>query len=178
MFFDHRPRTAMVVFTDGVDTGSDVYKKDDDIVTFLRESGVLTYVIQHFSFDHYWRVHYPVPENPDVRNLPPISPDPGGPIFTGRTERDWAEYKIRKTYESAVGFVKRLGDAGGGGSYTIASLAEMPAAYEKIARELLESYTIGFKSAARSTNEPLRKIRVRTTREGVAGFPRPAGYPQ
>jgi VWFA-related protein len=183
MFFSHRPRTVMVLFTDGADTGSDVYDEDDTI-EFLQGAGVLTYVIEYFSLKFYQRLYAPnSTRNPsDPRRLP--APGGGGVpglggIMVGGSDRDIADIETRARYDHAVGFMRKVGDAGGGGMFNLESLDRMHEAYEEIASELLDSYTIGFRPAARATKERVRKVRIRTTRDGVlARSIKPAGYGQ
>ncbi len=182
-FFPRRPRTVMVLFTDGEDTGSDVYDKDHTI-EFLQGAGVLTYAIEYFSLEFHQRLYAPnsTRRPPDPGRLPPPTgggvPGLGG-IIIGGSDRDMADAEIRAKYDNAVGFMRRVGDAGGGGLFNLESLGRMPEAYEKIASELLDSYTIGFRPASRATKEAVRKVRIRTTREGVlARSIKPAGYAQ
>lgn len=181
-FFSHRPRTAMILFTDGVDTGSKVYDKDKT-VEFLQGAGVLTYALQYFSLRHYQMIYAPGSTRypPDPTRLPPPSGGGGGigGIMIGGSDRDMADRKIRSMYDNAVGFMRRIGDAGGGGLFHLTGLDRMPEAYEEIASELLDSYTIGFRPASRTTKEPVRKVRIRTTRDGVlARSVKPVGYAQ
>lgn len=182
-FFSHRPRTAMVLFTDGVDTGSKVYDKDKTI-EFLQGAGVLTYAIQYFSLRHYQRLYAPNSTRypPDPTRLPPPTGGGGGLggiMIGGGSDRDMADRRIRSLYDNAVGFMRMVGDAGGGGLYHMTGLDRMPDAYEEIASDLLDSYTIGFRPASRVTKESVRKVRIRTTREGVmARTIKPAGYAQ
>ena len=49
-FVSRKPRTVMILFTDGVDTGSENVT-DEESIQFLKDSNVLTYCIQHFSMD-------------------------------------------------------------------------------------------------------------------------------
>ncbi|MFZ0427006.1 MAG: VWA domain-containing protein [Acidobacteriota bacterium] len=180
-FYPTLPRTAMILFTDGVDTGSKVYDRDK-AVRFLQGAGVLTYVIHYFSLPHYWRVYAPSSTGypPDPNRLPPPGGGGGlGGVMIGGSDRDMNERKIRSMYDRAVGAMRMAGDAGGGGLFHLTALTEMPKAYEEIASELLDAYTIGFKAAARKTKEPVRKVRIRTTRPGVQPrMVKPLGYGQ
>jgi len=173
-FQERRPRTAMILFTDGDDTGSKQVKPDESI-RFLRTSGVLTYVIQHFSTSFHMKKYWPAPENPNVQNPLPPSGGQAGPIFIGgaRSERDFAEYQVKKTYERAAAYLRDLAQAGGGGYFNISSVGELPGAYRKIAAELRGVYTIVFKLEP-STRNSFQKITVQTTRSGIYARPRPA----
>lgn len=181
MFFPHRPRTAMVLFTDGVDTGSDVYNERKTI-EFLQGAGVLTYVIQYFSLKHYQIVYGrgTTGSPSDPGGLPPVTTGGGlGGILIGGSERAATDQRIRSMQDKAVSFMRRVGEAGGGGLFNLTGLDRMPDAYEQIASDLLDSYTIGFRPAKRSTHEAVRKVRIRTTRQGVlAQKIRPPGYAQ
>lgn len=169
-----RPRVAFVLFTDGVDTGSKAVK-DHESVDLLRTAGVLPYVIQHFDLAHAWRVHMPAPERPDVTNLPAPSGGPVGPIFVGRGEREAAQYQIERMRQRANTYLSQLAEAGGGILHSVAGLDELPKAYERIAADLLQVYTLKFRAPG-PPPEGRRRVAVSTTRPDVLVRIRPPGY--
>jgi VWFA-related protein len=174
-FIERKPRTAMILFSDGVDVGSQS-EFEDESIKVLKRSGVLTYCIQHFSMAHHWQVHYPNPDPNDIQSMPPVPGTNTGPIFIGRTERDQAEYKINRIHSRAVEYLGKAAQAGGGRHIQLASASELQKAYDRVASELLDTYTIFFVPSGRSNPGEFRRVRVVTTREGVVGYPRPEGY--
>ncbi len=171
---ERKPRVAMVLFTDGVDTGSKAVK-DRESIEFMSTADVVPYVIQFFDLAHAWRVHFPAPERPDITNLPPPGGGPRGPIFVGRGDRDIAEYQVERMRQKATTYLRGLADAGGGVLYSLAGLDELPKAYEKIAVELLDVYTLHFKAPG-PPPAGRRRIAVTCTRPDVIVRVRPPGY--
>jgi VWFA-related protein len=172
---ERKPRVAMVLFTDGVDTGSKAVK-DRESIEFMKTAAVVPYVIQYFDLAHAWRLHFPAPERPDVTNLPPAGGGgPRGPIFVGRGERDMAEYRVERMRQNATTYLRGLADAGGGVLYSLAGLDELPKAYEKIAIELLDVHTIHFRAPG-PPPEGRRRVAVTCTRPDVVVRVRPPGY--
>lgn len=172
-FLSRKPRTVMVLFSDGVDTGSKSVT-DEESIEFLKESTVLTYCIQHFSLAHYWRTHFPGYESPDIDNIPAPRGTKMGPILVGsRSERDWAEYKINAIRDRAVSYVGRLARAGGGQHIQLAGVDEMEKAYARIFDDLADVYTITFVPPKGTSPLNFYSVAVITTREGVFAHPLP-----
>ncbi len=175
-FMPRKPRTAMILFSDGVDTGTKDISKEDS-VAYLQESQVLTYCIQHFSLEYYWRVHHPAPELPDIATIPGPGGTKAGPIFIGgpgTTERDMAEYKINSIHGSAVAYLGNVSRAGGGRHIQLATINDLAKAYERVAADLLQVYTIVFESPL-GPGTQLHSLSVRTTRDEVIAHFRPQG---
>ena len=66
------PRKAMIVYTDGIDMGSDDFSKDDSL-EIIEESGILVYPIQFDSRQWWVKTHGPAPRSPtdpDYRRYP------------------------------------------------------------------------------------------------------------
>lgn len=166
-FLSRKPRTVMVLFSDGVDTGSKSVT-DEESIEFLAKSAVLTYSIQHFSLEHYWRTHFPGYEDRDITNIPGPSGTKMGPIMVGgRSERDWAEYKINAIRDRAVAYMGRLSRAGGGQHIQLAGVDELEKAYARIFDDLADVYTVSVSHPNRTPLSRLRSVTVTTTREGV-----------
>jgi hypothetical protein len=166
-FMSRKPRTVMVLFTDGVDTGSKNVT-DEESIEFLKDSNVLTYCIQHFSMDHYWRTNFPASEEPDLTRLPAPGGGKMGPIFVGgrgANDRDWAEYKIKRIHDRAVTYLGRVARAGGGEHIQLAAVGELEKAYGRIYEDLANVYTVCFGQPG--GDSPVRTFTVTTTREGA-----------
>ncbi len=175
-FMPRKPRTAMILFSDGVDTGTKDISKEDS-VTYLQKSRVLTYCLQHFSMEYHWKVHHPAPEHPDIATMPSPGGSKAGPIFIGgpgTTERDMAEYKINSIHGSAVAYLGNVSRAGGGRHIQLASINGLAKAYERVAADLLQVYTIIFESPLKPGTQ-LHSLSVRTTRDDVIAHFRPQG---
>ena len=172
-FLPRKPRTAMILFSDGVDMGSKGTSEEESF-EFLRKSGVLTYCIQHFSWDFHWKVHYH-PRSP----VEPIDPQPSariGSIFVGAgkaSERDWTAHKVRVIQENAIKYLSHLAQAGGGLHFQLKTIGELGKAYDKIAEELSQVYTISFVPSNKMKKSDFHRIRVKSTREGVIAHSRP-----
>ncbi|MGW8178604.1 MAG: hypothetical protein ACWGQW_07550 [bacterium] len=172
-FLSRKPRTVMILFTDGVDTGSKSVT-DEESIEFMADSNVLTYCIQHFSFSHYWRSHAPGREEPDIRNIPGPSGTKMGPILVGgRSDRDWAEYKINTIRDRAVKYIGRLSRAGGGQHIQLANVDELERAYARIFDDLADVFTVTFVPPKGTSKDHYRSVTISTTREGVLAHPLP-----
>jgi VWFA-related protein len=175
-FMPRKPRTAMILFSDGDDTGTKDISKEDS-VAYLQKAQVLTYCIQHFSLEYHWKVHHPAPESPDVSRMPSPGGSKAGPIFIGgpgTTERDIAEYKVNTIHENAVAYLGNVSRAGGGQHIQLATINDLAKAYERVASDLLEVYTIVFESPLQPGTQ-LHSVSVRTSREDVIAHFRPTG---
>ena len=172
-FMERKPRTVMILFSDGVDTGSKSVN-DEESIKFLDQSALLTYCVQHFSLKHYWRQYYPGHESPDISNIPGPSGTKMGPIMVGgRSERDMAEYKINSIRDRAVAYLGRLARAGGGQHIQLAAVDELEKAYARIFEDLADVFTVTFVSPEGIPETSYRTVTVTTTREGVIAHPLP-----
>ena len=172
-FLSRKPRTVMIIFSDGVDTGSKSVT-DKESIEFLGDSNVLTYCVQHFSLSHYWRTHFPGYESPDISTIPAPSGTKMGPILVGgRSERDWAEYKINAIRDRAVTYMGRLARAGGGQHIQLAGVDELEKAYARIFEDLADVFTVTFIPPKGTSPAHFRSITVNTSREGVLAHPLP-----
>jgi hypothetical protein len=166
-FLSRKPRTVMVLFSDGVDTGSESVT-DEESIEFLGDSAVLTYSIQHFSLEHYWRTHFPGYEDPDITNIPGPRGTKMGPIMVGgRSDRDWAEYKINAIRDRATRYLGSLTRAGGGQHIQLAGVDELQRAYSRVFEDLAEIYTVSFIPPKGISQSQIRSVAVSTTRNGV-----------
>lgn len=173
-FIPRKPRTALILFSDGVDTGTrDI--SEEESVNYVGISQVLVYCIQHFSLEYHWRIHNPAPEPPEIATIPGRGGSKAGPIFIGgpgTTERDIAEYKINTIHENAVAYIGKVSRAGGGRHIQLAMVNDLTMAYRKVAADLSQVYTIVFEIPAHGDARQ-RSVSVQTTRDGVAGHVRP-----
>jgi VWFA-related protein len=175
-FMPRKPRTAMILLSDGDDNGTKDISKEDS-VAYLQKAQVLTYCIQHFSLEYHWRIHHPVPESPDVATMPRPGGSKAGPIFIGgpgTTDRDIAEYKVNTIHENAVAYLGDVARAGGGQHIQLATINDLAKAYQLVANDLLEVYTVVFESPLKPGTQ-LHSLSVRTSREDVIAHFRPKG---
>lgn len=172
-FLPRKPRTVMILFSDGVDTGSKSVS-DEESIEFLGDSTVLTYCIQHFSLSHYWRTHFPGYESPDITNIPRPSGTKMGPILVGgRSDRDWAEYKINTIRDRAVKYLGRLARAGGGQHIQLAGVEELEKAYARVFEDLADVYTVTFIPPDKTSQSQFYSLTVTSSREGVLAYALP-----
>jgi VWFA-related protein len=172
-------RKAMIVYTDGIDEGSST--SEQQCVKIVEESGILTYTIQFDSRDHYRRLY-----NPNRRSPTDPYPDPPvgstgtkvGGIFVGRggSDRDRAEYMAQMRYDHAKKFLTRLAQAGAGRYYETLRVGNLGDAYSKIVQELSKTYTVTYVPARRERDGKFHRVKITTTRDGVAVQTAREGY--
>jgi VWFA-related protein len=168
-FQEKKPRTAMILFSDGVDTGSKAVEKEESI-EFLKRSGVLTYCVQHFSMLHHTRrTRKPMSQPPEIGPIPGSPGSQSGGIFIGggNSDRDFEEYKARRMFQNAAAYLGTLARAGGGRYINIASVDELSKAYQRIYEDVAHVYTVSFIPPKPVTRDPFKKVRVKTSREEI-----------
>ncbi|HEV8131928.1 MAG TPA: VWA domain-containing protein [Acidobacteriota bacterium] len=166
------PRKAMIVYTDGVDEGSHGISERDS-VKIIEESGIIAYCIQYDSRDYYRHLSNPMPRSPTDPNWEPPVGSTGtkvGPIFVGRNSsaRDRAEYVAQTKYDHAKKYLMNLTQAGGGQYFEMLQVRDLSTAYAKIIDELSQFSTVTYIPARKQKDGQFHRVKIATTREGVA----------
>jgi VWFA-related protein len=177
-FFLHKPRTIMILFSDGVDTGSKSKTKKESL-SALKGYGIVTHCVQHFSFVFHRKTWGTPTQFPESTGPIPRTPGPEiGPVILGggRGETDLAEYKVKRLHENAVQYLGGVARATGGVHIQLASVSELGKAFDKIAEELVDVYTISFVPWKENQDRRFHPVHILTTREGVIARFRPKGY--
>ncbi len=173
-------RKAMILYTDGIDEGSRGISERESLKV-IEESGVVAYCIQYDSRDHYRRLYNPTRRSPtDPGWDPPVGSTGGklGPIFVGRnpSDRDQAEYIAQFKYDYAKKYLTALAQAGGGRYFETLKIQDLSTAYAKIIDELSQVSTVTYIPPRKAHDGQFHRVRIATTREGVAVQTTRQGY--
>ena len=175
-FAQRKPRTAMILFSDGYDIGTKDISESES-VEFVSDTGIPVFCIMHFSFAHYRRTYMP-PEPqtgyPRIGSTIPRTPgsSPGG-ISVGRSsEIDYIEARIRRIYNNSASYLRRVTDAADGELKIVAGLDQMPKAYSEIATDLTSVYTLVYEPP-KTRGEDTARVLVETTRDDIITRTRP-----
>ncbi len=177
--FNHLgPRRAMILFSDGVEIGGEVKREESLAVT--QQSGTLVFALQYDSREHYRRLHGGAHYDPKVMRHPPGTTGRSvGGIFVGTndpSERDWAEYKVQKTFERGSDYMREVAAAGRGPHHLMASATDLAAIYRRILEDLDNLSTVTFTPPRRSKADGLVGAVVTTSRPGVVVTSLTDGY--
>jgi hypothetical protein len=180
-------RKAIVLFTDGVDTTSEVASLRDN----LRQASELDALIYPIKYDTFADVQaiesgkVMVPDDPRTpRTTPPAGggtiptgganpfpfPLPTGTISTGRSSRPSripGQGTTREEYETAGVYLDRLAMLTGGRIYEANSPENLSRAFSKIASELREFYSLGFYPNDAEEGR-VRQLKVKVDKPGIA----------
>lgn len=114
----------------------------------------------------------PAPSDPSgPRDLPGEYPKSG----PKSTADDAISRMLDQAYLTADSYLAKLAERSGGRLVRADTLASLPAAFAQIAAELRTQYAIGYYPTNKERNGSYRKIKVNSTRKGVAVRARP-GY--
>jgi Ca-activated chloride channel family protein len=138
-------RKAIILFTDGVDTGSRLVSAADSLAN-IQESEVLVYVIQYDT----------AKEN--MRQLPRNARPGAAPegVFDNRV-----------IYARATQYLQDLSDGTGGHLYRAETITDLDDAFTSIAEELRHQYTLSYYSSNPKRDGSYRHIRVSTDMPGI-----------
>lgn len=176
------PRKAMVLYTDGIDEGSHNVSQKESL-TAIEESGILVYAIQYDSRDHYRRrgrlMSGRSPNDPDWE--PPVGTTGRkvGGIFVGGSnpsDRDTTEYIAQSRYDSARKYLRKVAEVGAGRYFETLTISDLANAYERIIQELSLVSTVTYVPARKARDGQYHRVRVGTTRSGVAAKTAREGY--
>jgi hypothetical protein len=200
------PRKAMIVYTDGIDHGSDGFNQKKSLEV-IEESGIYVYPIQYDSRAWYSRTSSPTrrtrspndpdydPRYPDGRSGRYPQPEPdyepedepvplpgstpptiGGVIVGPTTERQKARYKAQQMYNSAKEYLGKLARVSGGRYFETPSINALEVAYGKIVDELTDVYTVTYVPADKNKDGKFRQVKINVTRPDIAALTGKGGY--
>jgi len=143
-------RKALVLFTDGIDNGSQFGTAQNTLYT-AEESDLLVYPVQYDTFA-------------DVTDYVRME------ISTGMkktTERVYPPGLGPKDYERAISYLKDLADRSGGRFYHADHLQGVKRAFSSIAAELRSQYMLAYYPHADAAEKSRREIDVRVDQPGL-----------
>ncbi len=170
-----KERTALVLFTDGVDTASHKVTEKESLA-LATETKATIYSIY---FNTEWDVQsrgplggtptvggIPLPGGPPViRPMPPVY----GPGGAGTLPGDYARGKE---------YLHKLAENSGGMVYDALAMQDLAPAFDEIARELASQYSIGYYSTNPKHDGKFRKVEVKVKRPGVVARTKKGYYAQ
>ena len=161
-------RKAIVMFTDGVDTTSRRANAMKNVSNAL-ELDALIYPIQYDTFSDVQAIkNKPIITNPVPTGLPPTTPNPTGLPFPLPTiGTPGSQGTTAEDYRKATEYLADLADRTGGRVYEASTPANLALAFANIAAELRQLYSLGYYPKEEGKAEQRRKIKVRTTRQGL-----------
>jgi VWFA-related protein len=169
-------RKAIVLFSDGVDTTSRT-SHDGANLRDAAEIDVLIYPIRYDTFADVQRMKdKPIinrPDNTTMRTPPTVPtsgqkgglpfPMPGPMIMTPGDKGTTIE-----EYAHAEEYLNQLADRTGGRTFLASTLGNLTDAFQKIASELREFYSIGYYPTEDGKPGQTRRIKVKVDKENVA----------
>lgn len=169
-------RKAIVLFSDGVDTTS---RTSHDLANLrdAAEIDVLIYPIRYDTFADVQRMKdKPIinkPDNTTIRTPPTVPtsgqkgglpfPIPGPMIMTPGDKGTTVE-----EYTKAEEYLTQMADRTGGRIFLASTLSNLSDAFQKIASELREFYSIGYYPTEDGKPGQTRRIKVKVDKENVA----------
>lgn len=161
-------RKAIVLFTDGVDTTSrrahDLSNKRDAM-----EGDALIYPIQYDTFEDVQAMkNRPIvipPTQPG--SIPPGNPNPF-PIPAGGVGIPSGDGTSAEDYRRAGEYLEEMANRTGGRLYQANNMASLAFAFQKIAAELREFYSLGYYPKNEDKNDGRRRIKVKVDQKGVS----------
>lgn len=155
-----KERTALVLFTDGVDTASHKASMKETL-ELAAESKSTVYSIYFNTEDDARQVGprptvggIPVPYPPIIVNKT-VTPMPGG---AGTTSGDYAAGRE---------YLRKLGETTGGLVLDALSMQDLGPAFDEIARELASQYSIGYYPTNTKHDGKFRKVEVKVSKPGL-----------
>jgi Ca-activated chloride channel family protein len=152
-----KERTALVLFTDGVDTASRK-ASEKETLQMAKESPAPIYCI-YFNTEDDYQMGQRLPGT--IGGLPPTYP----PVIVttgpgGRGSTSW-EYVAGRQY------VLQLAEYSGGRLFDALKTDDLGPAFEGIAQELASQYSIGYYSTNSKHDGKFRNVEVRVRRPGL-----------
>jgi Ca-activated chloride channel family protein len=146
-----RGRKAIVLFTDGVDTGSHSATYESTLRA-AEELDALIYTIQFNTYDDVVKsqtASYPAGQ---------MHPQ----VLTSKGE------SLDVAYKRATNYLQLLSDKSAGRFYYAAGLSQLAAIFAHIAAELREQYSLGYYPSNKSAEKKKRELRVRVSVPNIA----------
>jgi Ca-activated chloride channel family protein len=164
-------RKAIVLFTDGVDTTSRRADAMKNISSAL-ELDALIYPIQYDTYSDVQAIkNKPIitQPNPTGLPLPPTNPNPTGlPFPLPTVGTPGGQGTTAEDYRKATEYLDDLAARTGGRVYPASTPANLALAFSNIAAELRQLYSLGYYPKEEGKAGQRRKIKVRTSKQGVA----------
>ncbi len=146
-----RERKALVLFTDGVDTGSGKANKNETL-ELARESPATIYCV-------YYNTEYDLQSGRQQPTLsgpfPPVIINP----YPTSVGNDPAAYQAGRAY------LDELADFSGG--MVLDGMESLDAAFAEIARELASQYSLGYYSSNPKHDGKFRKVQIKLNKAGL-----------
>jgi VWFA-related protein len=152
---DVKGRKAVVIFSDGIDTGSTEINKEDTLDAIVESEDVLVYPIRY---------------NTKVDVMRKLEPKWGK---LNRLERQEKIADLDNKYKEADEYLEELARLSGGGLENANRLSDLRPALMRIANELRQQYTVGYYVKNTEDKKRERGISVRVNRVGVIVRTRP-----
>ena len=172
-------RRALLFLSDGVEVGSEDTSEKESLQV-LRQHGFPVFVVQFDASEHYRRLYEgPLPEDPTMQPPPGSTGGDVGGIFVGSgraSNRDVADYKLKKTLARATGYLRLVAEAGRGRYYMTTNSGDLAGIYNRISEELDHLYTLRIRGRKDRSPKRMYPFTVATTRPGVAGVLLTRGY--
>lgn len=144
-------RSALVLFTDGVDTASRKASRKETI-ELAKETRATIYAIYfNTEYDRQRSIGRPTVQGLPVPGYPPVvvSPMPPGDYAAGRA------------------YLSELAEYTGGRVFDALQMQDLGPAFEEIARELSSQYSIGYYSTNTKRDGKFRRTEVRIRKPGM-----------
>jgi VWFA-related protein len=160
-----KERTALVLFTDGVDTCSHKASEKETLELAKETKATIYSVYYNTESDLYRRRSYPggpgYPRGPGYPSpWPPVVTNPNPPIYgpggPGSTSSEYAEGRA---------YLSKLCEYSGGLLFD--GMTDLSYAFEEVAKELASQYSIGYYSSNSKHDGKFRKVEVKVKKTGL-----------
>jgi len=166
-----KERTALVMFTDGVDTASHK-ATEKETLELAAETKATIYSIY---FNTEWDVQRPLGGVPTVGGIPlPGGPPVVRPPIYGPGGPGSTQYEYTRGRE----YLKKLAENSGGMVFDALQMEDLAPAFDEIAKELASQYSIGYYSTNQKHDGKFRKIEVKVKKPGVVARTKKGYYAQ
>ncbi len=148
-----KERTALVLFTDGVDTCSHKASENETLELAKETKATIYCVYYDTEADQYRRGR-----RSTIGGIPPIILNPTPPIMTGPGTSS-------SEYASGRSYLTRLAEYSGGLMFD--GMTDLSNAFAQVAKELASQYSIGYYSSNKKHDGKFRKVEVKVNKPGL-----------
>jgi Ca-activated chloride channel family protein len=152
-----KERTALVLFTDGVDTVSRK-ASEGETLRMAKESSSPIYCI-------YFNTEYDVQRGSRLPGTVGGIPGTYPPVIVGRGPQPRGSSRME--YLAGRAYVSQLSEFSGGRLFDAQTTEDLAPAFEQIAQELSSQYSIGYYSSNTKKDGKFRNIEVRVRKPGL-----------
>ena len=168
-------RKAAILFTDGVDTASEIATFEGSMAEIARQQIIVYPIRYNTRSDVEARTGLaPREEGTDTVAVADLATRKRR-VSDEMTSRERARKALEQAYHVADAYLWELADRSGGVLHRAETVADLPAALAKIAAELRHQYLIGYYPPDPRRSDAERSISVTVSRPGVTVRSRP-GY--